>query len=81
MAVSTAPVSAAPTGLSPKAQRAWAYLEAHERRMAERRGGIQTYRCGECKSAMFHYVPPIGLHVGRCGQCGAWQKFSTEQRQ
>ena len=80
MAVTVDAPTPPPAGLSPKGQRAWEVLAAHEQRMAARRGGLRRYLCAVCNEHLFDYVPPMGLMVQRCRKCRAWYTFTTEQR-
>jgi hypothetical protein len=71
----TAP-QAAPS-FTPKARRAWAFLEAHEQRMAELYGGLREVYCGACGALMGEYLEPVKLFVQRCHACRVMQKFTT----
>jgi hypothetical protein len=67
---------AAPEGLTPKALRAWKFLEAHQQRMASKRG-LREFKCGGCNAVIAHYVPPIALFLWPCQHCGHINKYST----
>lgn len=66
--------------ITPKARQTWEFLGEHQRRMAERRGGLRKFYCGnpECAELLFEYVIPIGFFIQRCTHCKTWQTLTTE---